>query len=86
MTSMTHTTAGLQAHAAAARLDGRGCLGAPLAPAALAATGGLSTAQGVYGHHQSAIWTVGAIAKPATSMVFEGKNRPTTRPLSEHSP
>jgi hypothetical protein len=75
MTSTTHTTAGLQAHAAAARLDGRGCLGASPAPAA----------HGRYGHHQSAIWTVGVIAKPATSMVFDGKNRPT-RPLSEHSP
>jgi hypothetical protein len=86
MTSTTHTTAGLLAHAAAARLDGRGSLGASLAPAAHATTGGLSTAQGVYGHHQSASWTVGVIAKPATFMVFDGKNRLTTRPLSEHSP
>jgi hypothetical protein len=39
----------------------------------------------VYGHHQSASWTMGAIAKPATFVVFDRKNRPT-RPLSEHSP
>jgi hypothetical protein len=88
MTSTTHTTAGLLADAAAARLDGRGCLvAASSAPAAFATTGGLSAAKGVYGHHQLASWTVGAIAKPATSMVFDRKNRPTTtRPLSEHSP
>jgi hypothetical protein len=40
---------------------------------------------GVYGRHQSASWTQGAIAKPATFMVFDRKNRPT-RSLSEHSP
>jgi hypothetical protein len=82
MTSTTHTTAGLVAHAAAARLGGRGSLGA----GSLATTGGLSAAQGVYGHHQSASWTVGVIAKPAAFMVFDRKNRPTTRHLSEHSP
>jgi hypothetical protein len=38
----------------------------------------------VFGHHQSATWTVGAIAKPDTSMVLNRKNRPT-RPLSERS-
>jgi hypothetical protein len=88
MTSTTHTTAGLLAHAAAARLDGRrGLPAGSFAPAAFATTGGLSAAQGVYGHHQLSSWTVGAIAKPATSMVFDRKNRPTaTRPLSEHSP
>ena len=40
---------------------------------------------GEYGtHHQASAWTKGAIAKPATSMVFDRKNRPT-RPLPEHS-
>jgi hypothetical protein len=38
-----------------------------------------------YGTHQASAWTQGAIAKPATSMVFDRKNRPT-RPLSELSP
>jgi hypothetical protein len=80
MTSTTHTTAGLLAHAGAARLDGHADLGA-----AAAAARGLSTTQGAYGHHTSASWTVGAIAKPATFMVFNRKNRPT-RPLPELSP
>ena len=78
MTSTTHTTAGLLAHAGAARLD------AGAAPAAL---GGLSTAKGAHGyHHQSATWTMGVIAKPATFVVFDRKNRPITPALSEHSP
>jgi hypothetical protein len=73
MSSTTHTQAGLVAHAGAARLE--------------AVTGALAThaAQGVSGYHQSASWTSGAIAKPATFMVFDRKNRPT-RPLSELSP
>lgn len=37
----------------------------------------------LYGH-PSATWTQGVIAKPATFMVFDRKNRPT-RPLSECS-
>jgi hypothetical protein len=77
MTSTTHTTAGLLAHAGAARLDGG---------AALAAAGGLATAKGAYGHHQSAIWTMGVIAKPSAFVVFDRTNHPITRPLSEHSP
>jgi hypothetical protein len=76
MTSTTHTTAGLLAHAGAARLD------VAAAPAAL---GGHSAAQSAYGH-QSAIWTMGVIAKPATFVVFDRTNHPITRPLSEHSP
>ena len=35
--------------------------------------------------HPTSTWTQGAIAKPATFMVFDRKNRPT-RPLSELSP
>ena len=35
--------------------------------------------------HPASTGTQGAIAKPATFMVFDGKNRPT-RPLSELSP
>ena len=37
------------------------------------------------GNHLFSTWTQGAIAKPATFMVFDRKNRPT-RPLSELSP
>ena len=37
------------------------------------------------GPHLTSTWTQGAIAKPATFMVFDRKNRPT-RPLSELSP
>ena len=70
MATTTHTMAGHLAHAGAARLG--------------AASGVLAT-QGAYGLHQSASWTVGVIAKPATFMVFDRKNRPT-RPLSELSP
>jgi hypothetical protein len=73
MSSTTHTQAGLVALAGAARLD--------------AVSGALAThaSHGVSGYHQSSTWTTGAIAKPATFMVFDRKNRPT-RPLSELSP
>jgi hypothetical protein len=84
MSSTTHTMAGLLAHAGAARLEAVSGHEARCATPLLATTGALAT-QGAYGHHQSASWTVGAIAKPATFMVFDRKNRPT-RPLSEHSP
>ena len=37
--------------------------------------------QGVYGHHQSATWTKGAIAEPtAVFAVLDRKNRPTRQP------
>jgi hypothetical protein len=66
----TLTMAGQLAPAGAARL--RASLGGSLS--------------GTYGtHHQTAAWTKGAIAEPATSMVFDRKNRPT-RPLPEPSP
>lgn len=88
-----HTMAGMHA-AGAARLGaptGLVCHPATPAPAtsllATAAPQGALVARGAvaYGMHGSASWTTGAIAKPATFVVFDGKNRPT-RPLSECSP
>ena len=84
MTTETHTTAGLRALAGAARLGavtGGTCRTAAPAAAIQAAHAGT----GVYGHHQSASWTVDTLAKPATFMVFDRKNRPTRQP-SELSP
>ena len=81
----TLTMAGLLADAGAARLR----VAAPLAScptaAALGATYGISAQHVVTGNHPSATWTKGALAKPATFMVFDRKNRPT-RPLLELSP
>ena len=77
----TLTMAGHLAHAGAARprVAGVAALGTTLPACHLVAT------EGGYGTHQVSSWTQGAIAKPATSMVFDRKNRPT-RPLSELSP
>ncbi|HJR25735.1 MAG TPA: hypothetical protein VJ804_09690 [Acidimicrobiales bacterium] len=36
--------------------------------------------QGVYGHHQSATWTKGAIFAEPTVFVLDRKNRPTRQP------
>ena len=84
MSTETHTMAGLLAHAGAARLSAVAaapCVtGLTLAPAYGAAQG-----HQVTGEHQLSSWTKGAIAKPATFMVFDRKNRPA-RPLSELSP
>jgi hypothetical protein len=80
MHSVTHIQAGLPA-AGVARHGA--VAAAAVAPAALVKLPQLP--QGVYGSHQSATWTKGAIAKPATFMVLDGKNRPT-RPLPECSP
>ena len=80
MTTETHITAGPLAAA-----------GARLGAAALAVSGGCATlapyAPAVHqgSGHLTSTWTQGAIAKPATFMVFDRKNRPT-RPLSELSP
>lgn len=84
MTTDTHTKAGLLASAGAARL---GAVTAPACPTGttLAATHGGATVHQGFGSHLSSTWTQGATAKPATSMVFDRKNRPS-RPLSEHSP
>jgi hypothetical protein len=90
MSTETHTMAGMHA-AGVARLGA--VAGAPCHPATAmllatpAAPQGVLVAQApaVYSDHQSASWTKGAIAKPATFTVFDRKNRPT-RPLSECSP
>ncbi|MDQ2651131.1 MAG: hypothetical protein M3Z03_16450 [Actinomycetota bacterium] len=93
MSTETHTMAGMHA-AGVARLGAvAGHVCHPATPAiattllATAVPQGVLVAQGAaaYGIHQSASWTKGAIAKPATFMVFDRKNRPT-RPLSECSP
>lgn len=81
MIETTHTMAGLLAHAGAARLR-------VAAPAAYATAAPCTTGVRVheaFGQHQSASWTKGAIAIPTTSMVLDGKNRPS-RPLLERSP
>lgn len=83
MTTATLTTAGLLASAGVARLGAPGlaeCAGTTT----LAATYGAPVVHQGSGNHPSS-WTRGAMAKPATFMAFDGKNRPT-RPLSEHSP
>ena len=85
MTETTHTMAGLLADAGAARLR-------VAVPAASCSTGstraasyGTTVAHPVSGTHQTTSWISGALAKPATRMVFDRNNRPT-RPLSELSP
>ena len=84
MTTETYTTGGPLA-AAGARL------GAVTGTASLAACTGttlasyVSAVHPVSSGHPTSTWTQGAIAKPATFMVFDRKNRPT-RPLSELSP
>lgn len=80
----THTMAGLLADAGAARLHA----GAPVAPcltvtAHLGAYGAIARHQ-VIGDHKASTWTTGALAIPATSMVFDRKNRPP-RPLWERT-
>ena len=80
----TLTMAGQLALAGAARPSA--APGAALIPATTVAAHAVHVEAllGGYGTHQS-LWTQGAIAKPATSMVFDGKNRPTRQP-SELSP
>lgn len=77
----TLTMAGLLADAGAARLRA----GADLAPSSAATGLGCAYVQHTTGGHQVTTWISGALASPATSMVFDSKNRPT-RPLSELSP
>lgn len=81
----THTMAGLLADAGAARLRAAAPLASCHTAAALHTTQVATAQHSVTGYRPSASWTKGAIAKPATFMVFDGKNRPT-RPLLEHSP
>ncbi len=83
MTTETHTQAGLVASAGVARLGAVTLAACPTGITAAPTYGALAVHQ-VSGNHPSS-WTHGAIAKPATFMVFDRKNRPT-RPLSELSP
>lgn len=84
MTTDTHTMAGLLASAGAARLGAVTLTECP-SGTTLAATYGAAVVHQGSGNHPSSTWTQGAIAKPATFMVFDRKNRPT-RSLSELSP
>ena len=77
----THTMAGHLADAGAARL--RAAAPACSTGFAFAAVSGVQ-AHPVSGNHPSTTWISGALAKPATYMVLDSKNRPT-RPLSELS-
>lgn len=81
----THTMAGLLADAGAARLRAAAPIASCLTGSAPVPAVGTTTQHQVIGNHPSSTWTKGALAKPATSMVFDRKNRPT-RPLSELSP
>jgi hypothetical protein len=84
MTPATHTTAGLLASAGAARPGAVTPAECPTGTT-LASTYGAPAVHQGSGNHLLSTWTQGAIAKPATFMVFDRKNRPT-RPLSELSP
>jgi hypothetical protein len=84
MTTATLTMAGLLASAGAARLGVAVLAECPAATALAPVYGAGSVHQGS-GSHLFSTWTQGAIAKPATFMVLDRKNRPT-RPLSELSP
>ena len=84
MTTETHTTAGLLASAGVARLGAVTLAECPAGTTLAPMYGATSVHQGS-GNHLFSTWTQGAIAKPATFMVFDRKNRPT-RPLSELSP
>lgn len=81
----THTMAGLLAHAGAARLRVAAPRASRFTDASLLATYGVTAQHQVSGSHQTTSWNQGAIAKPATFMVLNRKNRPT-RPLLELSP
>ena len=84
MSTESHTMAGLLASAGAARLGAVTLAECPTGTTGASMFGATSVHQGS-GNHLFSTWTQGAIAKPATSMVFDRKNRPT-RPLSELSP
>ena len=85
MTTATHTQAGLLASAGVARLGAVTPAVCPAGTPALAPMYGAGSVHQGSGSHLSSTWTQGAIAKPATFMVLDRKNRPT-RPLSELSP
>ena len=84
MSTETHTMAGLLAPAGAARLSAVTVAACATGSTRTASYGGTAVHQ-VSDKHQSASWTQGAIAKTATFMVINRKNRPT-RPLLERSP
>ena len=84
MSTEAHTKAGLLASAGVARLGAVALAECPTGSTVSPMSGATSVHQGS-GNHLSSTWTQGAIAKPATFMVFDRKNRPT-RPLSELSP
>jgi hypothetical protein len=84
MSTETHTMAGLQASAGVTRLGAVTPAECPSSTTFAPTYGATSVHQGS-GSHLLSTWTQGAIAKPATFMVFDRKNRPT-RPLSELSP
>jgi hypothetical protein len=84
MTTATPTMAGLLASAGVARLGAVTLAECPTGFTAAPLSGATSVHQGS-GTHLFSTWTQGAIAKPATYMVCNRKNRPT-RPLSELSP
>jgi len=84
MTTATLTQAGLLASAGVARLGAVALAECPVGTSLAPMYGATSVHQGS-GSHLLSTWTQGAIAKPATFMVFDRKNRPT-RPLSELSP
>ena len=83
----TLTMAGHMAHAGVARLRVVAPVASSMAcrPAAAPAASYGATVHQASGSHQITSWISGALAKPATFMVFTRKNRPT-RPLSELSP
>ncbi|MEQ1787171.1 MAG: hypothetical protein ABL966_08975 [Acidimicrobiales bacterium] len=83
MSTAAHTKAGLLASAGAARFGAVTLAECPAATALAPTYGAPSVHQGS-GTHLSSTWTQGAIAKPATFMVLNRKNRPA-RPLSELS-
>ena len=84
MSTEAHTKAGLLASAGAARLGAVTVAECPTGTTIAPSYGATTVHQGS-GSHLLSTWTQGAIAKPATFMVLNRKNRPT-RPLSELSP
>jgi hypothetical protein len=84
MSTEAHTKAGLLASAGAARLGAVTLAECPTGTTVAPMFGATSVHQGS-GSHLFSTWTQGAIAKPATYLVLDRKNRPT-RPLSELSP
>ena len=85
MSTEAHTMAGLLASAGAARLGAVALAECPTGTTLASMSGATAVHRGSGTTHLFSTWTQGAIAKPATYVVFDRKNRPT-RPLSELSP